>query len=205
MPLPSPPQVSDPFAHPDTWDTIYINGTPWGTASPVGGKVTVRGASRFYKIDQKDAKGQDGSTQTYVGTHPKAFRIIFGLWTSAQWAYWNQLIISAFYYSGVIGKVYPVPIYHPATSLVGITTIITDDIGAPEIDDRTKEATIVVTVREYYPAAPGNASVTPVGPAAPSPGAPGFTPNPKVVQLQVEAAYLAGQVYGGPAGWQGPQ
>lgn len=195
-----PAQVPDPFTQPDAWDSISVSGVPWGKGTPQGGKIQVRGCSRFYKIDQKDSKGQDGSTQTYLGSHPKTFRLIFSIWTALQWTYWNATILPFFFYSGVINKVNPIQIQHPALAVVGVTSILVDDIGSPEIDEQTKELRMVLTVREYLPAAPGNASVTPVGAAPPaSPGFVGYTPSPKIQQLTQIAAALQAQVAGGPA------
>jgi hypothetical protein len=164
----------------------------------MGGGIEVKGASRFYKIDQKDAKGQDGSTQTYVGSHPKTFRLVFRMWTSLQWAYWNTGILPFFYYSGVINKVVPLALVHPATAIVGINSVLTDDIGCPEVDESTKMTTQIITVREYLPAALGNASVTPVGPPPP-PSFVGYTPSPKIAQNQAIIQQLQNQLNSEPS------
>jgi hypothetical protein len=199
MPQVFPVQVPSPISNPNSWDSISISGVLWGANTPYGGKITVQGASRFYKIDQKDAKGQDGSTQTYVGTHPKPFRLIFEMWTSQQWAFWNSLTSPIFYMSGVLGKVIPLDIIHPATSILGINRILVDDIGQPEINEQTKMIRQVITVREFLPAAPGNASVTPLGPTPPTgPQFAGYKPSARIQQLVQEEANLQAQVAGGP-------
>jgi hypothetical protein len=200
MPLGWPPQVPDPWSKPDSWDSIAFNGTIWGKGTATGGGIEVKGASRFYKIDQKDAKGQDGSTQTYVGSHPKPFRLVFKIWTSVQWIYWNTFILKFFYYSGVINKVVPIAIDHPATSVLGITAVLAEDIGAPEIDDLTKMATQIITVREYLPAVLGNASVTPVGPPPPPPTSFATAPyNAKIAQNQAIIQQLQNQLNSEPS------
>ena len=200
MPLAWPPFVSDPWSDPTSWDTIWISGVPWGGPYTVGGKITVRGASRFFKWDPKEAKGQDGTNPTYLGTRPKPFKLIFQMWTSAQWDYWNNSVLPFFYYSGVIGKVWPLPLSHPATSICNISNIITEDIGQPEVDDDTKLLTQVIVVREYLPAAVGNASVTPVGPnPAVGPPKPGRVPSPAVQAAQGEVGALEEQAANQPS------
>ena len=197
MGLAFPPQIPDPWSLPNLYDSITVAAVPWGTGTPMGGGVRVRGAMRYYKIDQKDAKGQDGATQTYVGTHPKPFKIIFRIWTSAQWAYFNTSLLPLFYYSGVVGKVIPLPIIHPATAIVGISSILTGEIGPYEFNEETKEMLFPIEVREYLPALPGSASVTPIGPSAPSgPTIPGLTVSPLVALKIAQVATLNALVNG---------
>lgn len=202
MPLAWPPVVPDPWIDPVSWDTIYISNVPWGTNYLAGGKITVKGARRFFKWDPKEAKGQDGTNPTYLGTRPKPFHLVFGMWTPEQWAYWNNNILPFFYYSGVIGKVFPLPIAHPACAICNITNVITEDIGAPDVDEGTKLLTQVITVREYLPAAAGNASVTPVGPNPNAgPKKPGLVPSAKVQELTAERDGLNAVAAAGKGGW----
>jgi hypothetical protein len=193
-----PPTVLDPWASPDHWDSIAINGAPWGKGTQVGGGIVVRRHKRFYAIDQKDAKGQDGSTQTYSGAHPKSFELVFRIWTSAQWQYFNVSILPFFFYSGTQNKVQAVTVDYPGLALLNIARVLVDDIGGLDVDDKDKMGTMVVTVREYLPAALGNASVTPVGPPPP-PSFVGYTPSPKIAQLTQVAQQLSNQANSEPA------
>ena len=117
---------SSPWSVPGSWDSIQIAGVTYGVNSPptttlvtqevafgttiqnvptsqfapVGGKVRIKGAERFYKIDIKDPQGSDGWTITYRGLRPKPFDIEFYIWTQAQFDYFVGSIIPAIQYSG---------------------------------------------------------------------------------------------------------
>lgn len=205
MPLAWPPIVSDPWSDPVSWDTILVSGKPWGTGTLVGGGILVRGATRFYRIDQKDAKGQEGSTQTYLGTRPKPFKLVFRMWTTKQFQYFNTQILPLFFYTGNFSsgqQVYTIPIAHPQCAMCNIASVLTDEIGPIEVDEHTKMLHFTIGVREYYPAQPGNASTTPT---APNPnagtGKPGYAPPVKIQINQLTIEQLQRQAGLGPGNW----
>ena len=174
--------VADPFSFAGAWDQITINGLTWGgplgsgvlsPSFPMYPKIRVEGATRFYKVDQKDGQGLDGATQTYRGVKPKPFKLRFIWYTSAQhiwWATYSQMFI----YTG--SKVVGIPpvfdVSYPALQLLAISAILIDEVGQVDVNEDTKLAQAVVVCRQFYPPPPVPATKTPVAaPPVPSVGA----------------------------------
>jgi hypothetical protein len=193
--------VPDPFSFPALWDTISINGMPWGGQAgsgvldpsyPMFARVRIEGATRFYKVDQKDGQGLDGATQTFRGVKPKPFKLRFMWYTAAQHAYW-ALFSYQFIYTG--SKVVGIPpvfsVSHPALQLLYISAILVDEVGQVDVNEDTKLAQAVVTVRQFYPPPPVAATATPVSaPPAPAPitGASTITGAQAILQFQLYQA-----------------
>jgi hypothetical protein len=162
----------DPFNNAQAWDQIQIGGMVWGGPAGLFGKIRIQGASRFYKIDAKKGKGLNGATQTYQGQHPKKFKLIFSWWTPSQHDYWTRFQLLFLFDATKLGSLPPVwPIYHPALQLLGITAICVEDVGAVEVDEVTKLASASLTVEQFVPPPPLNATTTPkaVPPNTPPP------------------------------------
>jgi hypothetical protein len=161
---------SSPWGSPKSWDSITIGGVTYGTAlpsppgqPPIGGKVRIRGAERFYKIDIKDPKGADGWSITYRGVRPKPFQIVFSIWTQLQYDYFTENMIPALLYSGAKGNVQPLVVQHPTLQNLAINAIFVEKIGSIEqvSDDLMFQCT--VHVAEYLQPPPVNVTTTPVG------------------------------------------
>lgn len=192
---------ADPFSQPALWDAITINGLTWGgplgsgvldPTQPMFCKIVIEGASRFYKVDQKDGQGLDGATQTYRGVKPKPFKLKFIWYTSAQHAYWS-LYSSMFFYTASKANAIP-PVFdvgHPALALLAIYAVLVDEVGQVEMGRLTESGAMwaqsVVTVRQFYPPPPLAATITPVGapPVPPVPGAPAPTTASSILQAQI--------------------
>jgi hypothetical protein len=163
-----------PYAAPSLWDQIQIGGLTWGgftTDNPVrcGGGIEIRGATRFYKIDQKDGAGLDGATQTYRGQKPKPFDLIFSWWTDLQDAWWVTFSTQFNYSASKPGLPPPVfQVYHPKLARLNIDSILVEEVGGTDVHPDSKLATARVRVRQFLPPALVNASVTPLGTSVPS-------------------------------------
>jgi hypothetical protein len=194
--------VPDPFNFPALWDTIYINGMPWGgqlgsgaldPSYPMFAKIRIEGATRFYKVDQKDGQGLDGATQTFRGVKPKPFKLIFSWYTAAQHTYW-ALFSYQFIYTG--SKVVGIPpvfsVSHPALALLYISAILIDEVGQVEINEDTKLARAVVTARQFYPPPPVAATATPTS-APPAPAPPGSASTVTAEQALLQALLITTQ------------
>src|ERR1700691_3227850 len=170
--------VPDPFSFAQSWDTITINGMTWGGPSgsgvldpeyPMFTKIVVEGASRFYKVDQKDGSGLDGATQTFRGVKPRPFKLKFVWYTTAQHVWWS-VFSYMFIYTGS-KSLGPPPVFsvqHPALQLLYIDSILVDELGQVNINVDTKEAHAVVTCRQFYPPPPTSATATPTTAPPPS-------------------------------------
>lgn len=188
----------DPYTFPQAWDTIRINGIYWGGPHGLGAKIKIVGATRFYKIQQKDGQGLDGATQTFRGFKPKPFKLEFSWWTATQhagWAFFSQIFI--FDASKSIGPPPVFDISHPALSLLNISAILVEEVGAVDVDENTKLSKAIVTVRQFNPPPPTSASITPIAaPPAPPPitGVVPQTAEQLALQAQIEIARTAANV-----------
>jgi hypothetical protein len=172
----------DPFTSPDTFDSFQAGNLTWFS------KVEVHKPHRPYKWHKKSAAGQEGATQTYRGKSPPKFEVDFYLWTTGHFLNW-YLFQQQFSYTGVIGKVIPVQVYHPTLAMVGINEVVCTSLGAPErvSDDGMWRAK--VELEEYFPPLPAPANVTPVAAATISSGF-NIPVNPQVAILQAQVADL---------------
>lgn len=186
----SPVQVGDltsPFADPKSWDQVTVGGLAWY------GKFEIKRARRKYKWDVKDSSGVEGATQTYRGKRPEAFGITFSIWTDLMWTSWKVFSL-AFQYSGIKGLVIPVDIVHPGLNATGISQIVCDDLGTLEKVSDDLMFAVTVSVREYFPPLPLNATNTPPGAASTNPiTTPGLVPNPAIAALEAKIASLQAQ------------
>ena len=228
---------SSPWDAPGNWDSITINGVVYGTNaanssqldtqiaganpatgapeivpingsfSPTGGKVTIRGAERYYKIETKDPPGSDGWTQTYRGLRPKPFYIDFWIWTAIQYGYFVNNVLPAVTYSGTKGNVQPLIVQHPKLDALSISAIMIHAIGAIDpVDERAPDMyRCSLTVAEYLRAPPLNTTSTPVGPKAglTLPGIVPLTASQKRLAI-IEALNARAAADGLPAPFGGP-
>jgi hypothetical protein len=166
-----------PYFQSQSWDIITINGAPWGGPAGMGAAIEIDGASRFFKVDQKDGQGLDGATQTYRGTKPKPFKLIFSWWNDAQDAYYAFFVYPIVNYRASKPGM-PPPVYavsYPSLATLGISAILIEDIGAQKVDRDTKLSRAVWTVREFLPPPPVPATVTPLAAPPAISGAGGAT------------------------------
>lgn len=184
-----------PISFPQNWDQISVRGTVWQ------GKIEIRGARRRYKWDTKNAPGAAGATDTFRGTKPEPFEIIFYLWTDAHFAFWPTFS-SLFLYQSLKGEVLPVSIYHPSLAMIGLTVVRTEDVGAVvKVNDELLFSS-TVRVHEFAPPPPVNVTTTPTGASHVNPPSlPGFTPSPAVQSAQ--AALGAARAQAGALGLPG--
>jgi hypothetical protein len=154
---------ASPFRFPELWDSISFG----GGAFTWSGKIEIRGASRYYKWQQKNSPGRKGATQTFQATFPKPFTIKFFIWTDSQWTLLPGLL-QVFFYDGSKTApdgsplIVPVDIYHPQLAMVDIFQVVIDEIMSPEVDqERSGWATMLVKMREFLPPVPASVK-TPV-------------------------------------------
>lgn len=177
-----------PFSFGQLWDTVEIQGMPWGGPAGMGAKVEIVGATRFYKIDQKDGQGLDGATQTFRGQKPKPFKIVFSWWTEQQHDYWAFYSAQFNYTASKPGFPPPVyAIYHPKLALLGISAILVESVGAVDVDESTKIAKSVLEVRQFLPATLAPATVTPNAAAPIPPPVIAGTATPSAEQALLQA------------------
>src|SRR5580704_12805562 len=173
-----------PISYPVNWDQISVRGVVWA------GKIEIKGAKRLYKWDTKNAPGAAGATDTFRGTKPEPFDLIFYLWTDAhfsQWPTFSQL----FLYQSTKGVVLPVSIYHPSLAMVGITVVRTEYVGAVEKVNDELLFSATVRVHEFAPPPPINTTTTPTGASVVNPPTlPGTPPNPAIVALEARIESL---------------
>ena len=225
---------SSPWNVPGAWDSIQIGGVIYGVSgpsttsvitqevavgtaiqniptnqlAPIGGKVRIKGAERFYKIDVKDPQGSDGWTITYRGLRPKPFDIEFYIWTQAQYDYFTGSVLPAIQYSGTKGKVQALQVYHPSLSVINISQVFVHKIGAIEQISEDLLFKCTVNVSEYLNPPPLNTTTTPLGAKATNQAtSPGVQPNTAIIARENIIAHLKAQVAAGgeiPTGFTGP-
>jgi hypothetical protein len=199
--------VLSPFLSPQSWDSITVGGLTWGSPNGIaapegfldgyaiqGGSIEIDGAELFYSWDPKHGKGQEGHTPTFQGNKPKPFRLIFKMWTDAQFFAW-QVYQLAFQYDGTKLGVPPTPvsIQHPALALLNISAIYCNSIGEVKKTGDQLMFASTVTVTQYLPPPPLNVASTPVGAITIQPiNIVGKAPNPALSALvQQRDALLA--------------
>ena len=158
--------VLSPFLSPTSWDQITIAGSTWGTPLTnaygfldgvgSGGSVEIEGAARFWRLDQKNPSGQDGAIQTYRGKKPIVFKLIFNMWTDAQFTYWIS-------FSSNLVAEKALDIQHPALAVLGIQSIMVKSVGAVKKVDERLMFRSVVEVHEFLPPPPVQVTTTPLG------------------------------------------
>jgi hypothetical protein len=161
-----------------------------------GGSIEIEGAERYYSWDPKHGKGQEGHTPTFQGNKPKPFRLVFKMWTDAQFFAW-QVYQLAFQYDGTKLGVPPVPvsIQHPALAMLGISAIYCNSIGEVRKASDQLMFTSTVTVTQYLPPPPLNVASTPVGAITIQPiNISGKAPNPALTALVQQRDALAARV-----------
>jgi hypothetical protein len=192
---------SSPWSVPALWDSITISGVNYGWANDTqrGGKVRIRKGCRNYEIQVKDPPGSDGAVVTYRGIHPKAFDIVFYIWTTDQYDHFVNDVLPLFINAGTL-KATSTPkslsISHPSLSALNISSVVIENIGAIEpVDvDGPNMFTCVVGVQEYLPPPPKNTTTTPSGTSTVNqPTAPGLQASAAVQKRQAEIAALKSQ------------
>ena len=199
-----------PYFQSQSWDTIFINGAPWGGPTGMGGAIEIDGASRFFKVQQNDGQGLDGATQIYRGTKPKPFKLIFSWWNDEQDAYWAFFVYPMVNYRASKPGL-PPPVYdvsYPSLATLGIGAILIEEIQAQRVNPDTKLSRAVMIVREFLPPFPLAAVATPIGaPPVPPPGG-ATSVSPYAAQNIADQNAIALDQFilngGQPAGFNGP-
>ena len=177
---------------------ITIAGVPYGPiVEGIGGKVRVKGAVRFYRLDVKSPHGSDGAITTYRGIAPKKFTIEFFIWTQDQYDYFEQVLIPAILYSGVKNTLNPsglqaLSVDHPALRNRQISSVEINSIGAVDPErDGPEMFRCAVEVQEYIPPPPVNVTATPSGSTGTNQASsPGRQPNPAIAANAAAAQAL---------------
>jgi hypothetical protein len=181
---------SSPWTVPQLWDTLFIGGIGYGPlANEVSGKVRIRGAERFYRLDTKAPQGADGATTTYRGLKPKKFAIVFHIWTQPQYDYFTNSVLPVLFYSGVKNASNPsgvqsLAVSHPILDNLNISAVEVEAIGGIEpTQDGPGMFECRIEVQEYIPNPPVNVTVTPSGSKnVNQPTAPGRVPSPAIAK-----------------------
>jgi len=109
----------------EAWDELILGEDTWPGVWEISGP----GVSR--KIDVKKTKGEDGATIKDEGYQPARITLTGIIWTEEQWDLLQRLIAKV-HPRKPGGLRTPLEIYHPQSSLLGITQIYIDKIGIPK-------------------------------------------------------------------------
>lgn len=178
----------DPISFPQEWDVVILGGGvsyPW---------CEVGEFKRAHEWDIKKAKGTLGATVTFVGRPPAKGSITFLLFNPGDWTTFDTFR-QALLYDPTKKTVSAVDIYHPSLADIGITSVVTENIGNI-VHAGQGLYKITVDFLEYYPPPKRSATSTPTGskntPPNP-PGSPGTQPTDAPDALQQQIATLLGQ------------
>jgi hypothetical protein len=157
---------ASPFQFPILWDELLVGTQP--NTFTWSGRVDFRGARRHFSWQHKQGPGVKGTVNTFRGTHTHPFEMIVWVWTDEQWRLLPQLL-AFFDYDGTktgpdgLPMVFPVDIYHPALSFLGIGQVLCEWIESPDVDkERSGHALVKFGLHEYLPEiATTNVTVTP--------------------------------------------
>lgn len=109
----------------DAWDTLVLGADIWPGIAEISGA----GVSR--KLDIKQSIGTDGATMKDEGYQPARLTISITIYSEAQWLRLQELLPKV-HPRKPGGSRTPLEIYHPQSSLLGITQIYIDKIGIPK-------------------------------------------------------------------------
>jgi hypothetical protein len=179
------PNIPSPWAAGIAWDTITIQGVTWQ------GLFEIDGAALRFKLDPKDAPGIVGQTTTKQGSKPKPFRITFFEFADSRWpAFLSflQTVLPASSTTQLKQSAVPVSIQTPALDLVGIDSVLVEEIGAPKKNaGPTRDMlSITLSVLPYQPPVLQNATATPSGASNTPPNTPGKQPSTAGAALQAQ-------------------
>jgi hypothetical protein len=180
--------------NPEVWTVVELAG---GVVSP--GYCKWSGWKRHNQWDKKKGKGTRGSTQTLV-QQPEAegeFVFFIGYYTVNetpvdQYAAWDKFA-SLLKYDPTKKKPIAIGIYHPALDAIDVSSVVIEDVGAPEIVvEGDTLISITVKMSEFFPVPPQQSVGTPTTSQnnPPSPNAPGTQPAPAQDVYQQEIAAL---------------
>jgi hypothetical protein len=184
----------DPYDSPEAWDYVRVAGqlSPW--------ICDVRQFKRKWDWDEKHPKGSKNSYLTFTGNHlargsiefwllcgPDPNNLGFNYAHLAQWYRFSQL----FKYDPTKTIAQPVDIYHPSLAMIGLTSIVCEDIHNP-VRRSIGLYSVEVSLIEYGPPPPVSVVSTPLTSAPNSPagvkGPPGVPPDPAGDALQKRIA-----------------
>ena len=186
----------DPYASPEAWDYVRVAGTmsPW--------IATVEEFTRKWDFDEKHPKGGKGSYLTFTGNHFARGSIEFWLLAGpdpsspiganythlSDWYKYSLL----FKYDPTKTIATPVDIYHPSLAMIGVTSIVCEDIHNP-VRRSIGLYSVKVSMIEWGPPPPVSVVSTPVAsrpnpPAGGAKGPPGTVPDPAGDAMQKQIA-----------------
>ncbi len=143
---PTTQQFVSPLRRSDVWDTFVVQGVSWV------GQFEIKMACLHQKWDPKVARGQEGNTDSYVGSHPEPFEVTFMLWAQEHFDLWPAFS-APFVYSGAKLKSSPCTVYHPALSVIGIDAVVCLKMGPPVPKSPGSDMyAATVTLRQFRPA-----------------------------------------------------
>lgn len=140
------------------WDVCALGG--W--ALPGIARVQVKSRKRF---DVKKSKGVGGATLTFTGYDPSDVTIELRVWTPAHLNTLNSLIpqivkqkLGGIGGAAAIASRLAVDINHPATTLVGIHSVVVEGLSSLEPSEQRGVMKMQIHCLEYIP--PSKADVT---------------------------------------------
>jgi len=172
-----------PLERPDVWDTLKVQDFIWE------GKFEFRAACVNQNWDPKHARGQIGTTDSYVGNKPEPFDLVMYLWTAKHFADWRGFQ-SRFVYQGDKGKAAAVSIEHPALAVLGINAVVCLKIGMIQKVDDELLYSCTIKLRQFQPPANvAGGAITPAGADHVSPpNLPGTPPTDPNAELKATLA-----------------
>lgn len=134
---------NNPIDNPQDWDYVTIA----GIRNP--GLAIVGEFKRTSTWDEKNGKGNQGSTITYVGRRAAKGRIIFQLWTAAHFVEWDAFF-PLFQYNPGKTPTTGVAISYPALDNLSIVNVVCESIGSI-VHKGGQLYEIEVYLMEWYP------------------------------------------------------
>lgn len=177
---------ADPINVPELWDSLVTADLLWG---PPRRWVVIEGASRPYKIDQKDPAGAEGATTTYRGLKPSEFTIKLMMAPTFQssaedFAFLAQFL-SLFQIDANKKAPEAINILHPALAANDIFNVLPKSVGHITYS-QGGVYTVSIEVVEYKPAKKANVTTTPKSSASAE-----KTPTVKTISEEDLAAQLS--------------
>jgi hypothetical protein len=143
---PTNQQFVSPLQRSDVWDTFVIQGVAWI------GKFEIRQACHVQHWDPKQARGQEGNEDSYVGSKPREFDVTFFLWAQPHFDLW-PVFSAPLVYSGEKNRASPCTVYHPSLALIGISAVVCLELGAVlPVSSGSDMYHAAVKIRQFRPA-----------------------------------------------------
>ena len=181
--------VINPLENAGDFDAIYIGGTRSPGVIAVNG---IEGFRRKTKWDKKLGKGSKGAVSTLTQEPPAEGRITFLLWLPHHWDDWATFL-PLLQYTPDKGAEQAVSVYHPELYALGISALVTEEIGLITHLGRGRYERIVQFHEWQQPPAVSIVETPSAARVYTDPNPPGDTPDPDIVEAKRQASELLGQ------------